>query len=380
MKIELSAPQKEFQADFKLFVDSEIAPYADQFDREECTPREVIDKLARKRYLATMLPEEVGGLGRDAITFGVLNEEIGRGCSSIRSLLTVHTMVSQAILRWGSREQKAHWLPRLAAGETIGAFALTEPDVGSDAKSVETSLTPQGDKFIINGRKKWITYGQIADLFLLFAQCDGKPTALLVERDSPGLVIRPISGILGTRGSMLAELHFDACETPRHNLLGGIGFGFAAVGAAALDWGRYSVAWGCVGIGQACLNACLHYTSERQQFGAYLKDHQLIRQMMTNMVTNVDAARLLCYQAGYLIDKGDPAAAAAIFKAKYFASTMATKVAADAVQIHGANGCSADYPLQRYMRDAKIMEIIEGSTQIQQLIIAEHAYEAINHQ
>jgi alkylation response protein AidB-like acyl-CoA dehydrogenase len=376
MKIELSPRQKQYQVTFSAFVDEEIVPYAAQFDQEECIPPEIIEKVAQKKYLGAILPEEVGGLGGDMIAFGLLNEQIGRGCSSIRSLLTVHSMVAHVILRWGNQRQKKFWLHRLAAGESIAAFALTEPNVGSDAKSVETTATPHGDGYIVNGQKKWITCGQIANLFLLFAQCEGKPVAFLVERNSPGLTIKPIRGLLGTRASMLAELRLDACQVAKEDLVGGVGFGFAAVAASALDLGRYSVAWGCVGIGQACLDACLWYTSERKQFGVYLREHQLIRQMITDMVTNVKAARLLCYQAGYLKDIGDPSATAETFVAKYFASTMATKVAGDAVQIYGANGCSSEYPVQRYLRDAKIMEIIEGSTQIQQLIIAGNAYQA----
>lgn len=242
---------------------------------------------------------------------------------------------------------------------------------------METAVTPHNGHLRINGRKKWITYGQIADLFLVFAQYEGKPTAFLVERDRPGLTIRPLRGILGTKASMLAELHFDECEIPRDNLLGAVGFGFTAVGSSALDWGRYSVACGCVGIAQACLEASLEYSSKRKQFGVYIKEHQLIRRMITNIVTNVEAARLMCYQAGYLKDSGDPEAAMAAFKAKYFASVIANQVAQDAVQIHGANGCSDGYPVERYLRDAKVMEIIEGSSQIQQLIIAKDAYKSV---
>lgn len=379
MKIELTPEQKQYKAEFRRFTDEIIMPNAGQFDREECMPQSVIKALAQRKYLAATLPSDIGGLGGDAITFGILNEEIGRGCSSARSLLTVHTMVSQAILRWGSQEQKSQWLPQLASGDAIGAFALTEPNVGSDAKSVETSATANGDSFIINGRKKWITYGQIADLFLLFAQSNGKPTAFLVERDRPGVTVRPIRGISGTKASMLAEIHFESCQIPKENLLGASGFGFVVVGASALEWGRYSVACGCIGIGQACLEASLDYTSKRKQFGVYIKEHQLIRQMITNMVTNLDAARLLCYYAGYLKDIGDPAAATEVFKAKYLASTMANQAATDAVQIHGANGCSSEYPVERYMRDAKVMAIIEGSNQIQQLTIAKHVYEANSH-
>jgi alkylation response protein AidB-like acyl-CoA dehydrogenase len=312
----------------------------------------------------------------DMITFGLLHEEMGRGCSSIRSLLTVHSMVTHALLRWGSKQQKAFWLPKLATGEIIGAFALSEPNVGSDAKSVETTARLCGDYYVLNGQKKWITYGQIADLFLLFARCDGKVSAFLVERNSPGFSTKPISGMLGARASMLAELYLNECAIPKENLVGGRGFGLATIATSALDIGRYSVACGCVGIAQACLEASLQYTSERKQFGSYLKDHQLIQRMITEMITNVKAARLLCYQAGYLKEIGDPNTIMETWVAKYFASTIAFKAANDAVQIHGANGCSNDYPVQRYLRDAKIMEIIEGSTQLQQMTIAGYGYQA----
>jgi alkylation response protein AidB-like acyl-CoA dehydrogenase len=308
------------------------------------------------------------------ISFGLLHEEVGRGCSSLRSLLTVHSMVSYAVLRWGSSRLKDTWLPQLAQGGAIAAFALSEPKVGSDARSVETTATRAGDAYVLHGEKRWITFGQIADIFLVFARCADQPTAFLVERNNPGVRVEPIHGMLGTRASMLAALHFEDCIVPRANMVGGVGFGFAAVGTSALDLGRFSVASGCVGIGQACLEACSRYTSERRQFGAHLREHQLIRQMVTDMVTNVKAARLLCHHAAYLREIGDPCAGAETFVAKYFASTMATKVARDAVQIHGAYGCSPDSPVQRYLRDATVMEIIEGSTQIQQITIAEQAY------
>ena len=372
MKLELTAQQEKDRASFRAFTQREVTPFADQFDQEECIPTELIRKMAQEGYLGAIVPRENGGTGMDMITFGLLNEEIGRGCSSTRSLLTVHSMVAYALLRWGSQRQKESWLLRLARGEVIGAFALSEPNVGSDAKSVETTATPDGDFYVLAGHKKWITYGQTADLFLLFAQLQGKVSAFLVERNTPGLTIEPIHGMLGTRASMLAELHIDGCRIPKNNLVGGIGFGLVSVATAALDIGRYSVASGSVGIAQACLDASLQYASERKQFGVYLKDHQLIRQMITDMITNVRAARLLYYQAGYLKDSGDPRTITETFIAKYFASSIAMKAANDAVQIHGANGCSDKYPVQRYLRDAKVMEIIEGSSQIQQITIAKY--------
>jgi glutaryl-CoA dehydrogenase (non-decarboxylating) len=372
MKIELTAQQKQDQVDIRAFTRKEIVPYADCYDREERTPHELTRKLAQQGYLGAVLPTEWGGSGMDMITLGVLHEEIGYGCSSVRSLLTVHSMVSYALLKWGSKELKAKWLPLLASGECLGAFALSEPDVGSDAKSIETTATLQGDQYVLRGRKKWITYGQIADVFLLFAHIDGKISAFLVERDTPGLSIIPITGMLGTRASMLAELHLQDCVIAKGNLIGGRGFGLASVATSALDIGRYSVACGSVGIAQASLDASITFSSTRKQYGVLLKEHQLIQQMLTNMITNVKAARLLCYQAGYLKDCGDPATILETFIAKYFASSTALKAANDAVQIHGALGCSSEHSVQRFLRDAKIMEIIEGSTQIQQINIADY--------
>jgi alkylation response protein AidB-like acyl-CoA dehydrogenase len=374
MEIELTSQQVQEQALFRAFVSEEIAPYADQYDQAECMPNEVIKKLADIGYLGAIVPKEQGGQGMDAITFGLLCEEVGRASASLLSLLTVHGMVCQAIMKWGSASQKTNWLPKLATGETIGAFGLTEPNVGSDAKSVETAAVLSNNSYVLNGEKKWISFGQVANLFLIFAQCDGKPSAFLVERERTGFSTEPLKGLLGFRSAMIAKVFMNECRIPAENLVGRVGFGFSHVASTALDHGRYCVAWGCLGLGQACLDACLSYTSERKQFGSFLKGHQLIQQMIAEMITNLKAARLLCYHAGYLKDKGDPSLIMETSIAKYFASRMVNKIADDAVQIHGANGCSSDYPVQRYLRDAKIMEIIEGSTQMQQIIIAKSGY------
>ncbi|CAG0930667.1 butyryl-CoA dehydrogenase [Thermoflexales bacterium] len=374
MKIELTSQQQAAQVEFKTFANTALFPFADQFDRDECVPNSVIAQLAGRKYLSAIIPEEFGGLGTDMITYGLLTEEIGRACSSTRSLLTVQGMVSYAILRWGKPQHKQTWLPRLADGRTLAAFALTEPNIGSDAKHIETMVEAQADGYVITGRKKWITFGQVADLFLVFAQDQGKASAFLVERNTPGLTTIPMKGLLGTRASLVAEVHLDHCVVPKENLIGGLGLGFSTIALSALDLGRYSVAWGSVGIGQACLEASLKYASERQQFGERLKQHQLIQEMIANMVVQVKAARLLCYHAGYLKDIGDMNATAETLIAKYFASGMVPRVASDAVQIHGGNGCGSDYPVQRYLRDAKVMEIIEGSNQMQQVMISRNAF------
>jgi glutaryl-CoA dehydrogenase (non-decarboxylating) len=373
LNLELTREQRAARAEFRAFVAAEIAPHADRWDREAATPAALIDRLRERGYLGSNVAREWGGAGRDMITYGLLTEEIGRGCSSVRSLLTVHDMVAHAIQRWGSKAQKERYLPAMARGEILGALALSEPEAGSDAKSVQTTAVlsgkEAGDAWVLDGRKKWTTYGQIAGLFLVLAQADGKPTAFLVERETPGVTVRPLSGITGTRASMLAEIFLEGVRVPKENLLGRPGFGVSHILFTALEHGRYSVAWGGVGVGQACLDASRTYATGRRQFGVPIADHQLIRRMLTNMMVEVRAARLLCLRAGWLRDAGDPGASGEIMVAKYYASTMATRAANDAVQIHGANGCSEEYPVGRYLRDSRVLEIIEGSTQIQQITI-----------
>jgi hypothetical protein len=374
MDIGLTPQHQQLRLAFRAFVEQEITPNAGQFDRDGYLPATLLRELAAQNYFGAALPSEWGGRGLDAIGYGLLNEEIGRGCSSVRSVLTVHHMAAQAILKWGTARQREHWLPKLSAGQAVAAFGLTEANVGSDAQHVETSAKHVGESYVLNGQKRWITAGQVADLFLVFAQCDGRPSAFLVEKESPGLTVEATGGLLGVRASMLASLEFKDCPVPQENLVGKVGFGFSHVAAEALHLGRYGVAWGCVGIAQACLDACLRYTNERKQFGRLLKDHQLIRRLVSDMMTNVRAARLLCIQAGYAREQGAQSVFVDTMIAKYFASRSAAQAAHDAVQIHGANGCSDEYPAARYFRDAKIMEIIEGSNEIQQLTIAEYGY------
>lgn len=352
------------------FTAHRIAPFAGDWDRAGRLPRDVISAMGEAGYLGALVPAEYGGSGMDLIEFGLLNEAIGLGCSSVRSVLTVHSMVCRAIGRWGSREQRERWLPKLASGERVGAFALSEPGAGSDTARIGLAARQDGEHYVLDGTKKWITYGQAADVFLVFGQDEGRFVAFLVERDTPGLTVVPIDDMLGTRASMLAELRFTGCRVPRSALLGRPGFGLTAVASDALEIGRYSVAWGSVGLAQACLEASVRYANEREQFGAPIIEHQLIRRLITDMATSVSAARLLCVQAGELMSADHPDAVAAVWMAKYFSSTTASRAASDAVQIHGANGCAPAGSVQRFFRDAKIAEIIEGSTQIQQMTIA----------
>lgn len=369
----LGAAQEEARRGFAEWVDREVAPFAGDWDRAAITPPAVVSRMARAGFLAAVVPAELGGAGMDAVTFGLLNEELGRGCSSVRSLVTVHSMACQAIGRWGSRAQKEAWLPRMARGELIGAFGLSEPNVGSDAGAIETTAEPDGDVYVLRGTKRWTTYGRIADVLLCFAKADGKPLALLVDLHAPGVTVSPLE-VSGTRASMLAEIRFDGVRVPRENRLAGPGFGLA-VALSVLELGRYSVACGCVGIIRACLDAAAAYAATRVQGGSPIAEHQLVQAMLAQMATDYRAARLLCLHAGWLRDQGDPQAGREVFHAKHFASTAATRAALSAVQVHGANGLTAAYPVERYLRDTRVMEIIEGSTQIQQVTLGRWAVE-----
>ncbi len=375
MHIELDPQQQENQQRFRAFVEREIMPRAEAYDEDGVFPLDLARAMGGAGFLGALAPVEQGGLGLDMISFGLLSEEFGRGCASARSLITVHTMVLVSLLRWGSATQKERWLPALVTGERLAAFALSEPDSGSDADSLETTAVSQGDHYHLRGCKKWISFGQVAGLFLLFAKLDGRTTAFIVERESSGLAVEPIGPLGGCRAAMLAELRLDDCRVPAANVLGRPGLGWTYVANAALDNGRYSVAWGCVGLAQACLEASLAYVNRRRQFGVYLKEHQLIQELVTDMVAGVEAARLLCCKAGYLQSSGDPGAVLATSLAKYFAARTAVQVSGSSIQVHGANGFSRAFPVHRHWRDAKVMEVIEGSSQIQQMIIG-RAYSA----
>jgi glutaryl-CoA dehydrogenase (non-decarboxylating) len=368
------------QAEFRQFALERVAPKAEAHDRLQRLSDDIVPGLAERGYLAPFLPPQWGGTSMDWVTYGALHEEIGRACSSVRSLLTVHDMACFTIFRWGNEAQRAKWLRALGRGEVTGAFAISEPNAGSDVNGIETTAEPQGDGFVLNGHKKWITCGQIAGVFVVLARSEGRPTAFLVERDKQGLAIEALSGVTGTRGSMLALLKFTDCRLSREALVGRPGFGANPIALSALGLGRYSVACGSVGIAQACLDASFEYVSRTRRFGAVLKEHQLIQRMITGMITDISASRSLCRLAGVLKDAKDPQEIIQTFIAKYHASTAAMRAANDAVQIHGANGCSQEYPVERLMRDAKVMEIIEGSTQIQQITIASLGYQEFERQ
>ena len=374
MDVDYTPEQKALQKELRAFVDAHIRDEADGWDAAQAIPRAVFEQLGSEGLLATHVPETFGSRSLGAIEQGILLEELGRGSVSLVSDLTVHAMCSEAALRFAAEEVRAELLPQMVKGEKLGAFALTEPNIGSDARNIETTATPADGGVRLNGRKKWISFAQMADVFLVVAQCEGQPTAYLVPRKAEGVSVTPIRDMLGFRAAMIGELSFEDVWVPTTHQVGRVGGGFTHVAGSCLDLGRYFVGWACIGLGQACLEASLHYAQNRRQFGRPIRDHQLVLEMLANMVTQLKAARALAWRAGSLKAKGDPRSVMEISTAKYFTSRMVSQVANDAVQIHGAHGCGPEFPVQRYFRDARITEIIEGSNQMQQIMIAKQAY------
>ncbi|HCA85521.1 MAG TPA: acyl-CoA dehydrogenase [Streptomyces sp.] len=369
MTTQLTTQQRQSWASFRKFADTFIAPEAESADVHQVMSRGLIKELGSAGWISSLLPEEAGGSSLDMISYGLMAEEMGRTCQNVRNFVACADMVAHTIWKWGTEEQKERWLKGIASGEVIASFALTEPKVGSDAKSVETVAVADGSDIVLTGVKKWISFGELADIFLIFAQYEGKHTAFLVERDTPGLSVEPLQGLLGLRGSSLGEITLDGCRVPASSMVGVPGGGLVFVASTALDIGRYSTAWGCVGLAQACLETASRYAQDRMQYGTAIIDHQLVQRMLADMLTGTTAARLLCLEAGAVKIQGGMDAVNRTLMAKYFASTTANRAAADAVQVLGAYGIGTDSPVGRLFRDAKVMEIIEGTSQLHQSML-----------
>lgn len=353
-------------AEFKSFVALNVEPFAETWDREQAIPRAVIDKMAKAGYLGCTLPVEYGGQGRDVVTFGLLNEAFGRAFAALTGVLTVQAMVSMALAKWGTAEQRRRWLPALAKGEKIAAFAITEPGAGSALKSLATQFTQkaEGQPLVLNGSKKWISCAQFADLFLVFGMLGQRSVACLVPRDAPGLRIEPIDELMGFRGAGLAQLHFQDVEVPAANLVGKPGFALSHVAPVGLHYGRISTACSALGLLRGCFEESIAYAATRKIGDRSVGDLGMIRSLIARMGTNLEAATHLCHNACRAQDDRLPEVFEKTLMAKYFTSKAAVSAASDAVQIMGAAGCHGSSPVSRYYRDAKIMEIIEGTSQI----------------
>jgi len=363
--------QKGKHEEFKTFVTLNVEPFAGQWDRDQRIPDSVISKLAQSGYLGCSLPPDYGGQGRDVVTFGLLNEAFGRASSALTGVLTVQAMVSMALLKWGTPEQKRTFLPPLAKGEMIGAFALTEPGAGSATQALATEFTRnnEGDRLVLNGSKKWISCAQFAAVFLVFGTLDQRSVACLVPRETPGLQIEPISDLMGFRAAGLAQLHFQDVQVPSTNLVGKPGFALSHVAQVGLHYGRISTACSALGLLRGCFEESIVHAATRKIGDKTVGDFGMIRSLITRMGTDLEAGRLLCHSACRAEDDHLPEVFERTLTAKYFTSRAAVRAASDAVQIRGASGCHGSSPVSRYYRDAKIMEIIEGTTQIHEDIL-----------
>jgi butyryl-CoA dehydrogenase len=376
MHLELTDEQRAVREMARKFAEEYIVPVARDNDVNERFPDDIIAKMGELGLLGGPVPIEYGGAGLDHISHALVTEEIGKACSSVRTTISVQiSLVELSLARWGTEEQKRRYLPAMCSGKLIGCFGLTEPNAGSDPSGMETSAVADGDQWRLNGRKVWISNGGVAGLSIVFAQTDKSKGhrgigAFLVERDAPGFSSRDMHGKLGLRSSNTGELILEDCRIPKDRMLGKVGDGFK-VAMSALDNGRYSVAAGCVGICQGCVDASVRYAKDRKQFGRAIGSFQLVQDLIARMIVDTEAARLLVFRAGHLKNQG-VRCTREVSIAKYFASEAAVRCALDAIQVHGSYGYSNEYPVERYLRDAKVATIYEGTSQIQKLLIASH--------
>ncbi|WP_341242154.1 acyl-CoA dehydrogenase family protein [uncultured Nocardioides sp.] len=372
MDLSLNDEQQAFRALARDFLDREAVPHRVEWDRAEAVDLAIVPKMAEIGFFGLTIPEEYGGLGGDYVTYSLAMEELGRADSALRGIVSVSSgLVGKSILFHGNEEQKQEWLPQLAEATKLGCFGLTEPDVGSDAGNLTTRARRDGDDYVIDGQKLYITNGTWADVALIFARTGGDGprgiSAFLVPTDAPGFEAREIKGKLGLRGQATAELFLDGVRVPASAMLGEEGTGFK-IAMSTLDKGRLAVASGCVGIVQGCLETAVEYATSRTQFGRPLAGFQLVQDMIADISLDADAARLLAWRCADLIDRGEPYGVAAS-KAKLFASEAAVRAANNALQVHGGAGYVDEYPPAKYLRDARVMTLYEGTSQIQKLLI-----------
>jgi alkylation response protein AidB-like acyl-CoA dehydrogenase len=374
---ELTDEQRLISESAREFCDREILPRVRENDRAGRFDRELARKLGEVGYLGAPVAEEYGGRGLDYIGYGLIVEQVGRADSSARTVVSVVTsLVAGSIERWGTEEQKQRWLPRLCSGEGLGCFGLTEPDTGSDAANLRTHARKTDSGWVISGQKMWISLANYSDVALIFAQTDPEKkhqgiACFLVPTESEGYSAQEIHGKLGLRASDTGEISLDEVEVRDDALLGEVGDGFK-IAMSALDNGRYSVAAGCVGICDGCVDASVAYSTERKQFGVPIARFQLVQEMIAEMILKRDAGRMLVWRAGDLKDRGKPNTTETSI-AKLYATEAAVECANLAIQVHGGSGYVDDYPVERYLRDARVTTLYEGTSQIHKLIIGRSA-------
>lgn len=377
MDFDFTPEQIAMRKHMREFMEREVAPVAAKNDRDCKFDWDIAKKIFAEGFLGCPVPEKYGGLGMDYIAYGLMTEEVNRVCSSTRTLFSVQTsLVALTILRWGTEEQKKFYLPKMCSGEFIGCYGLTEPEAGSDAANQQTKAVKDGNDYLLSGQKTWISCGSIATHALVFATVDKSLghkgiTCFIVDTKSKGFTAAPIKGKLGLRSSDTSSLFLEDVRVPKENILGNVGEGFK-IAMSALDNGRFSVAAGAVGLVQGCVDACTRYSMERKTFGKPIGEHQQVQAMIADMVTDCEAGRLLYLRAADLKNKGVRNTLETSL-AKLFCGEAANRAAHNAVQIYGGYGYSDEYPVERYFRDAKVLNIYEGTREIQRLIIAQDA-------
>jgi butyryl-CoA dehydrogenase len=373
MDFDLTDEQRLIKQTAREFTDKEIVVQSRENARNHHFDLEIVRKLAQQGYLGAIIPQEYGGAGLDYLSYGLVVEEIGRGCSSVRTVVSVQTsLVCSGILRWGTEEQKQTYLPKLCSGEWLGCFGLTEPDTGSDAANQRTRAKKTNSGWVINGSKMWISMANYAKVALIFAQTDPDLghkglACFLVDTDQPGYKAQPIEHKMGLHASDTGSIALEDVEVSDDQMLGQIGDGFK-VAMSSLDSGRYSVAAGCVGICQGCVEESVGYAKEREQFGRPIASFQLVQAMIADMVLKTDASRMLVWRAGFLKDQGRPNTLETSI-AKLHATEAAVECANTAIQVHGGAGYVDDHPVERWFRDVRVTTLYEGTSQIQKLII-----------
>ena len=376
MDFSLSAEQRMIQDSVRKFAHEKILPNARDWDRQGHFPRELLNEMGQLGYLGVPIPVEYGGAGMDYISEALVFEEVGYADSSVRTTLSVQmSLVELTILKWGSEEQRQSYLPKLCSGEILGCFGLTEPNAGSDAGNIATTARREGDEWVLNGQKVWISNGTWADVAIIFAQTDPGSkhrgmAAFLVETSTPGFSSRKMTGKLGLRASDTGELFLENVRVAHSARLGEIGEGFK-IAMSALDNGRYGVASGCVGIIQHALDASVRYAQERIAFDRPIAGFQLVQDMLAQMMVDVEAARLLVYRAGWVKNQGERSTIP-VSTAKYYATEAAKRAADMAIQVHGGYGYSDEYVPERLWRDGRVASLYEGTSQIQKLILGRH--------
>jgi alkylation response protein AidB-like acyl-CoA dehydrogenase len=374
MDVFLNKKNHAVRRSVRAFCERELMPIAKDLDLEARFPWEVVEKMGKLGYFGIQVPKEFGGAGMDAISYAIVIEEISRACAGLGLCLTVHYGVCvYPIMVFGTDEQKEKWIPPLAKGEKIGAFCLTEPNAGTDPGGIEATAIRDGDDYVVNANKVFVTNGGVADVCLIFARTNSEGghkgiSVLVAERGTPGFLVGDLEDLCGMRANPVSSIRLYDCRVPADNLIGKEGMGLH-IGLKALDIGRMGIGAQALGIAQAAFDEAVRYAKERRQFGVPIAKHQAVQMMIADMATQVDAARLMVYRAALMNDQGKPLTQVAAM-AKLFASETACNVTDMAVQIHGGYGYSKSYPVERYYRDARVTRIYEGTSEIQRVVIS----------